>query len=399
ADRRCTQRFGPFALAASALRRSCISGLRAGAGLWSVLGMGLFLVALAAPPVAAQTMCMNDAQCNDMNPCTVDQCVRLDGGPRVCVNTPGNMGTVCRAAAGVCDLAETCTGSSPTCPPDTFQPITVTCRASTGDCDPRETCTGTSATCPADVKSPGGTACTDDGNVCTTDQCGGTPSAGNGICEHPAGNAGAVCRASAGQCDVAENCTGTSGTCPADGFASASTSCTGTSQGGACDGADHCSGTSNSCVDVFSPASTVCRTSAGQCDVAENCTGTSGACPADGFASSATTCTGTSQGGACDNTDHCSGISNTCVDGFKPSTTECRASAGQCDVAENCTGTSGVCPTDVFAPLTTTCTGVSQGGACDNTDHCSGISNTCVDGFKPSTTECRASAGQCDVAE
>src|SRR5439155_45288 len=112
--------------------------------------------------------------------------------------------------------------------------------------------------------------------------------------------ASTVCRTSAGQCDVAENCTGTSGACPADGFASSATTCTGTSQGGACDGADHCSGTSNSCVDVFSPASTVCRTSAGQCDVAENCTGTSGACPADGFASSATTCTGVSQGGACD---------------------------------------------------------------------------------------------------
>src|SRR5206468_9616790 len=116
-------------------------------------------------------------------------------------------------------------------------------------------------------------------------------------------------------------------------------------------------GTSNSCVDVFSPASTVCRTSAGQCDVAENCTGTSGACPADGFASSATTCTGVSQGGACDNTDHCSGTNNTCVDGFKPSTTECRASAGQCDVAEDCTGTSGACPGGAFASSATTFTG------------------------------------------
>src|SRR5439155_891758 len=196
------------------------------------------------------------------------------------------------------------------------------------------------------------------------DHCSGTSNS----CVDVFSPASTVCRASAGQCDVAENCTGTSGACPADGFASASTSCTGTSQGGACDGADHCSGTSNSCVDVFSPASTVCRASAGQCDVAENCTGTSGACPADGFASSATTCTGVSQGGACDNADHCSGTSNTCVDGFKPSTTECRASAGQCDVAENCTGTSGACPADGFASSATTCTGVSQGGPCGTTD-------------------------------
>src|SRR5438093_3222861 len=101
-----------------------------------------------------------------------------------------------------------------------------------------------------------------------------------------------------GQCDVAERCTGTSGACPADVFASSATSCTGTSQGDTCDNdaADHCTGTSNVCVDVFQSSSFVCRTSAGQCDVAESCTGTSGACPADGFASSATSCTGASQG-------------------------------------------------------------------------------------------------------
>src|SRR5207247_6379369 len=102
-----------------------------------------------------------------------------------------------------------------------------------------------------------------------------------------------TCRASAGQCDVAETCTGTSGACPADGFASASTSCTGTSQGGACDNdaADHCTGTGNACVDVFRAASYTCRAAAGQCDVAETCTGTSGACPVDGYESASTSCT------------------------------------------------------------------------------------------------------------
>src|SRR5204862_5187419 len=110
-----------------------------------------------------------------------------------------------------------------------------------------------------------------------------------------------VCRASAGQCDVTENCTGTSGSCPADGFATSTTPCTGASQGGACDndGADHCSGTANTCVDVFQSSSTVCRASAGQCDVTENCTGTTGSCPADGFATSTTPCPGASGAGAC----------------------------------------------------------------------------------------------------
>src|SRR5438093_1391345 len=112
---------------------------------------------------------------------------------------------------------------------------------------------------------------------------------------------------------------------------------------------------------------------------------------------------GSSQGGACDNdaADHCTGTSNTCVDIFQSSTFVCRASAGQCDVAETCTGSSGTCPADGFAASTTSCTEASPGGACENgaAAHGTGTSNTCVDIFQSSTFVCRASAGQCDVAE
>src|SRR5262249_26508093 len=156
-------------------------------------------------------------------------------------------------------------------------------------------------------------------------------------------------------------------------------------------------------VDVFQPASDVCRASAGQCDVAENWIGRSGGRPGDGFASGAAGCTGASQGGACDDdgADHCTGTSNVCVDVFQPASGVCRASAGQCDVAENCTGTSGACPGNGFASGTTGCAGASQGGACDDdgADHCTGTSNVCVDVFQPASDVCRASAGQCDVAE
>src|SRR5439155_1488381 len=128
---------------------------------------------------------------------------------------------------------------------------------------------------------------------------------------------------------------GSSGACPADGFASSSTSCLGASQGDTCDNdaADHCTGTSNSCVDAYQSGSFTCRASAGQCDVAEPFTGSSGACPADGFASSSTSCVGASQGDTCDNdaADHCTGSSNSCVDAFQSSSFTCRASAGQCD--------------------------------------------------------------------
>jgi len=87
----------------------------------------------------------------------------------------------------------------------------------------------------------------DDGNTANGDCCSST-------CAFEA--ATTVCRASAGTCDVAENCTGTSGTCPANALAAAGTSC---------------------------------RAAVGTCDVAETCTGTSVTCPADAFVAAGTT--------------------------------------------------------------------------------------------------------------
>src|SRR5207247_4045492 len=80
------------------------------------------------------------------------------------------------------------------------------------------------------------------------------------------------------------------------------------------------------------------------CEVAETCTGSTGASRAHACATTASVCSGASNGGDCDATDHCSGTANTCVDEYKASSFVCRASAGQCDVAETCTGSSGACP-------------------------------------------------------
>src|SRR5262249_38596963 len=121
-------------------------------------------------------------------------------------------GQQCRGTAGVCDQAETCTGSSATCPTDIFLPSTTSCRSAAGECDPQENCTGSSAACPADQKKPSQTACSDDGNPCSIDVCDGITV----NCTHFPGNPGATCRAAAGLCDVAETCTGASTTCPAD---------------------------------------------------------------------------------------------------------------------------------------------------------------------------------------
>ena len=238
--------------------------------------------------------------------------------------------TVCRASADVCDAAETCTGSSGTCPADGFEPPTTECRASADVCDVAETCTGASAACPADgFEAP------------TTE-----------------------CRAPAGVCDVAELCTGSGAACPADGFEAPTTEC---------------------------------RVSAGVCDVAELCTGSDATCPADGFASAATLCRASAD--VCDVAELCTGAGPACpADGFEPPTTECRAAADVCDVAELCTGTGAACPADVFESAATECRAAA--GDCDVAEQCTGTGAACpADGFEPPTTECRAAAGVCDVAE
>ena len=307
-------------------------------------------------PVAVNTACADDG-----NACTTDKC---DGTTLTCQHAAGNAGTSCRNAANECDVAETCTGTSTTCPTDVVKSNTTactddlnpcttdkcngtagapacvhaagnagtSCRNAANECDVAETCTGTSTTCPTDVVKSNATACTDDLNPCTTDKCNGT--AGAPACVHAAGNAGTSCRNAANECDVAETCTGTSTTCPTDVVKSNTTACT--DDLNPCT-TDKCNGTAGApaCVHAAGNAGTTCRNANGACDVAETCTGTSTACPADGFA---------------------------------PPTTSCRLSTGQCDAQENCTGTSAACPPDVSKPNGTTC---DDGQKCTTADACS----------------------------
>src|SRR5439155_18941783 len=113
---------------------------------------------------------------------------------------------ICRVAAGVCDIAESCNGASNDCPADAFKPATTACRAATGACDIADSCTGSGPSCPVDAKKANGVGCSEDGNPCTTDLCDGS----SNDCQHAPGNPGAVCRTAAGECDVPESCTGSS---------------------------------------------------------------------------------------------------------------------------------------------------------------------------------------------
>src|SRR5437879_13256761 len=123
-------------------------------------------------------------------------------------------------------------------------------------CDVWERCAaGRGPPSPRKERTTSATACAEDGNPCSLDQCNGTHDA----CQHPAGNTGAVCYAGSGDvCDPAQYCTGASTTCPAPTPAS---------------------------------STVVCRPAAGECDQAEMCPGVAGAgCPADAQQAASTAC-------------------------------------------------------------------------------------------------------------
>jgi hypothetical protein len=241
------------------------------------------------------------------NPCAVGQC----NGVGDCIEAPGNAGALCRPSQGGCDIAETCTGTSTTCPVDAFLAASTVCRSSNGICDLEERCTGSAATCPSNAFASSSTTCRAAVGVCDAQEtCTGTSAS----CPSNAFLAsGTVCRASTVICDAQETCTGSSASCPADVFASSAVTCRATA--GVCDVAEKCTGTSSSCpVDVLLPSTSSCRASAGVCDAAERCSGTSAACPSDQFLGASVVC---------------------------------RASQGECDTAENCSGSAATCPDSV----------------------------------------------------
>ncbi|GMV43126.1 MAG: hypothetical protein AMXMBFR64_48420 [Myxococcales bacterium] len=301
----------------------------------------------------------------------------------------------------------------------------VACTVGTGACANTgvKVCNanGIGTTCSVTFK-PNGTAC-DDGNACTNDSCQGgvctgVAKAAGTVCRASAGGcdpaetcngttaqcpadaksaAGTVCRASAGACDVAETCNGTAVACPADTFLANTVVCRAAVAGG-CDVEEKCTGTSAACpADVVQANGTVCRASAGACDVAETCNGVANTCPTNAFASSATVCR--NSGGVCDPEEKCTGSAAACPADLKSASgTVCRPSAGPCDVAETCNGTANTCPTDAFQANTLVCR--PSGGVCDPEEKCTGSAAACpVDAKSANGTVCRASAGVCDVAE
>lgn len=324
-----------------------------------------------------------------------------------------NSGTLCRAAAGVCDVAETCPGNpGPTgaCPADVFDSSTE-CRSVNGVCDVAETCDGTGPNCPADAYQPGSVECNPSLGVCDpAENC--TGSGPNCPPDQLSDNT-VQCRGVVGTCDAAENCTGFDVGCPAD-------LCTDGDAFG--DPAGNCDGCDQDC-NVSTCGDGVLDTySCEQCDDGGNANGDG--CSATCTVEAGFTCDGGSptacspicgdgivvtgeqcDAGAGNNPGNCaaSGTCTSCCSfncQFENLGTQCRASAGACDPAETCPndpGPTGACPADVLATAGTEC---RPGDLCDPAEQCDGVSTSCpADVLRPSGYVCRAAVGACDDEE
>jgi len=94
------------------------------------------------------------------------------GGPSGCADDACCNPTTCKFSSGaVCDDA-----NDDCCSSCQYSASGTICRESTGSCDPAETCTGSSGTCPANTVAPDGTSCTlsnssTKGLQCASGQC------------------------------------------------------------------------------------------------------------------------------------------------------------------------------------------------------------------------------------
>ncbi|MCZ7678044.1 MAG: hypothetical protein M5U28_04395 [Sandaracinaceae bacterium] len=257
--------------------------------------------------------CTSDAQCSSGHCVDSVCCDTACGGSApdcqacsVAAGAPAN-GTcailgashVCRAAAGACDVAETCTGTSATCPINAVRPDGSSCEDGLA-CDGSETCT--SGVC----GSAGPLSC-DDANLCTTDSC-SEPSG----CAHAA--IGGCCNVAA-DCDDGDVCTldvcsGPGGTCSHPTISGCCTTGAMCADASPCT-ADSCDGATSTC--RHTPIPGCCSTSTdcfdGNACTTDTCTaGSCGNAPIAGCCLGDADC---DDGNAC-TSDACSGVGGTC---------------------------------------------------------------------------------------
>lgn len=279
--------------------------------------------------------------------------------------------TVCRASRGECDVAETCTGTTARCPPESVVPEGTPCGgAPSGPCDAQDTCIGFGITA----------------------RCQANFTWGDTPCRAPS--------CSAGTAQLASSCTGTSAECPAPvSLSCAPYECDGVSCATRCDDGLPCREgyfcAGGSCVRAGEEgercaADVQCRSGhcvdgvccgsacAGQCEACD-VSGAEGACvpvrgePHGGRA--ACVSDGSACGGACDGR-----LRDACA--YPDTSTECArpvCASGVATAGRSCDGL-GTCAVGVnqdCGPYA--CGGVSCRGTCTSSDECA-PSHVCVTG-------------------
>lgn len=328
--------------------------------------------------------------CNaDGNLCTVDQC----NGSGACVFVSN---VTCQAASPPCEGGQECNTGTGACVNQPDAPggtscntdnnlctidqcngfgsctlvSTVSCPGSTGACDAGTSCTPATGACAALPDPPAGSACEDDKNLCTIEQCDG-----NGNCI-PFGEV--PCTDPTGECDAGEGCNPVTGLCEILVDPPSGSGCE--DDGNLCT-IEECDGLGN-CVfvgNVFCPGPT------GPCDGGSVCNSMTGACdelpdPPGGTACDADNnqCT----------IDQCDGFGS-CV--FVGNVT-CQAAIPPCEAGEVCDPPTGTCIAQPDPPLSTPCE--ADGDLC-TVDHCNG-SGSCV--FLSDVT-CQSPVPPCEAGE
>jgi hypothetical protein len=193
------------------------------------------------------------------------------GAPAVICDPKGCVG---RAAGDPCEDGDACTVDD-SCDGEgaCVAGGPLVCDAPCLTCDPTAGCVPKSVSSPCDDQNvcTVGDHCSGNGNACVSQgvlACVGACQTGD--CDPAVGcepkPEGATCREASGPCDVAERCTGSSGGCPADAFASSSTAC---DDGNACTDDDRCNGAADLCVGVPVMCDGPCFT--GTCDPGAGC--------------------------------------------------------------------------------------------------------------------------------
>ncbi len=131
-------------------------------GVGGALGAPCAEDAACASGHCADGVCC-DSACGGGDPSDCQACSVSGGAPTDGVCSPLRAATSCRAATGVCDLAETCDGTSTTCPLDVARPDGESC-------EDGATCNGVEQ-CSAGLCVAGFMLACDDGDPCTIDSC------------------------------------------------------------------------------------------------------------------------------------------------------------------------------------------------------------------------------------